>query len=184
TREKSGSVGLKEIRGYYESHPEEFHIPDRVKWLDIFISVGKFESEKRLDAANAKRAAYDYASIIQMHAEAGEDFPALSRKYDNGLAGQVNGIGLGSERGAIQPPEVEPIVWSLKVGEVSKLIETPAGYHIVKVVERDYAGIKPFDDRVQLEAKRRLQHVEEEAEYKKLVEKLWRLGVVKIVEMP
>ena len=75
-------------------------------------------------------------------------------------------------------------MWSLNAGQVSNLIETPAGYHIVKVVERDVAGTKPFDDKVQLDVRRRLMRDLQEVEYKRLVEKLWRAGVVQVVVMP
>lgn len=174
-REKNKGIGLGEIRAYYEAHPEEFGTADRVKWLSIFVSFNKF---------NTPREAYDYASAIQQHAAAGEDFAALSKTYDHGLAGQAGGVGLGSERGKILPVDVEPTVWALEPGQVSQLIETPAGYHIVKVAEREKAGVKPFDDKVQLEIRRKLMRDLQEIEYKRLVEKLWRDGVVKVVEMP
>src|SRR5438552_1467368 len=80
----------------------------------------------------AQREAYDYALAIQQHAAAGEDFAALSKTYDQGLSGQAGGLGIGNERGKIQPADVEPAVWALEPGKVSELIETPAGYHIVK----------------------------------------------------
>lgn len=121
---------------------------------------------------------------IQQHAAAGEDFVALSKTYDHGLAGQAGAVGIGSERGKIQPADVEPTVWALEAGKVSNLIETPAGYHIVKIAEREYAGVKPFDDKVQMEVRRRIQFEQQNTEYKRLVEKLWRSGVVQVVELP
>ena len=174
-REKNKGIVFSEIREYFDGHPDDFRTADRVKWLDIFISYNKFETQ---------RAAYDYALAIQQHAAAGEDFVDLSKKYDHGLAGPAAGVGPGSERGKIQPADVETTVWSLNAGQVSNLIETPAGYHIVKVVERDVAGIKPFDDKVQLDVRRRLMRELQEVEYKRLVEKLWRAGVVQVVVMP
>ena len=41
--------------------------------------------------------------------------------------------------------------------QVSGLVETPGGYHIVKVVERDVAGVKPFDDKVQDEIRKKIE---------------------------
>ena len=174
-REKNKGIGLSEVREYFDRHPDEFRTTDRVKWLDVFINYNKFETQ---------RAAYDYALAIQQHAAAGEDFVNLSKTYDQGLAGQANGVGLGTERGKIQPADLEQTVWSLEAGKVSNLVETPAGYHIVKVVERDRAGIKPFDDKVQVEVRRKLMRDVQEVEYKRLVEKLWRAGVVKVIAMP
>jgi peptidyl-prolyl cis-trans isomerase SurA len=174
-REKNKGISLGEIREYFDSHTDDYKSPDRVKWLSIFISYNKF---------NTQREAYDYALAIQQHAAAGEDFAGLSKTYDHGLAGQAGGVGIGSARGEIQPVDVEPTVWALQPGQVSNLIETPAGYHIVKVVERDYAGVKPFDDKVQQDVRRRIQRDLQDIEYKRLVENLWRSGVVQVVEMP
>jgi parvulin-like peptidyl-prolyl isomerase len=174
-REKNRGISLGEVREYFDAHVADYKTPDRVKWLSIFISFNKF---------NTAREAYDYALAIQQHAAAGEDFVALSKTYDHGLAGQAGGIGIGNERGKIQPVDVEPTVWALEAGKVSNLIETPGGYHIVKVVEREYAGVKPFDDKVQMEVRRRIQFEQQNTEYKRLVEKLWRSGVVQVVELP
>jgi parvulin-like peptidyl-prolyl isomerase len=174
-REKNRGISPGEVRDWFDAHTEEFKTADKVKWLGIFISYNKFSTQ---------REAYDYALAIQQHAAAGEDFAALSKTYDQGLSGQANGLGVGNERGKIQPADVETAVFSLKPGEVSTLIETPAGYHIVKVVEREFAGVKPFDDKLQIEVRRRVQMEQQNKEYKVLVEKLWRSGVVKVVELP
>ncbi|HXD87893.1 MAG TPA: peptidyl-prolyl cis-trans isomerase [Urbifossiella sp.] len=178
-REKMDSLGLIEIRDYYKNHPEHFSTADHVKWQDIYISFREFENAlKTTDAAKVRAAALKHAQAIQLHAAAGEDFAALSKRYDNGLSGQNGGEGNGTERGAIQPPDLEPTVWALKAGQVSAVIETPAGFHIVKVVSRDYAGIKPFDEPVQKEARARLLQEFHEREYKLFVDQLWRAGTV------
>src|SRR5262249_47811262 len=175
-KDKIKAIGLAHIRDYYDRHPDEFRAEDRVKWLDIFISFNRFP-----DA----RSAYDRALAAQQKAAAGADFLALVTEYDQGVAAQQNGEGIGQKRGEIRPADVEPTVWALRVGQVSGLIETPAGYHIVKVVERNCAGVKPFDTAVQDEVRKKLTRELMEREYKNLVEDLWRKGVVKVlVETP
>jgi parvulin-like peptidyl-prolyl isomerase len=122
--------------------------------------------------------------MVRRQAAGGADIVARVKQYDNGLASGTNGVGVGSKRGEIQPADVEPTVWSLKPGEVSQLIETPAGYHIVKVVERDFAGVRPFDAKVQGEIRERLLRQYREIEYQRLVEDLWRKGPVRVIENP
>ena len=174
-KEKGKSVGLAEIREYYDRHPDEFKTEDRVKWLDIFVSANQFPN---------LRAAYDHAEAIRRQAGAGADFVALSKKYDQGFAAHQNGEGTGNTRGKILPADVEPTVWALRPGEVSGLVETPVGYHVVKVVEREVAGVRPFDEKTQTEIKRKLMEKMHEQEYKKMVDALWRLGGVKFIEHP
>lgn len=171
-KDKIRNIGLAQIRDYYDRHPEQFRTDDRVKWLDIFISVNRFPNA---------RAAYDHAVAVQQQAAAGTDFLTLVKEHDHGLAAQQNGEGLGSRRGEIRPVDVEPTVWALQVGQISGLIETPTGYHIVKVVERDFAGVKPFTEPVQDEIRKKLTRNLMELERAKLVDDLWRRGVVKIL---
>ncbi|MDB5307580.1 MAG: hypothetical protein JWO38_1782, partial [Gemmataceae bacterium] len=178
-KEKGKSVGLSEIRDYYDKHPDDFRTTDRVKWLDIFVSYNKFPTQ---------REAYDYATAVHQKAAAGADFAALSEQYDHGLAGQQKGpqkgVGLGQKRGEIQPADVEPTVWALQSGQVSGLIETPAGYHIVKVAERELAGVRPFGEDIQAEVRRKLLDKMHLQEHKRLVENLWWRGVVDVIEKP
>lgn len=172
-REKGRKPGLAEIRDYYDAHPEEFRTPDRVKWLHIFV---------RLNGHATPREAYDHAEALRKAAEAGGDFTALARQYDEGFAKMQNGFGTGEYRGKIQPPDLEETVWSLRPGQMSGLLQTATGYHLVKVVEREVAGVQPFDAAVQGKIRETLREQYREAEMKKLVDSLWRRGVVRVME--
>ena len=80
---------------------------------------------------------------IQKRLAAGEEFAALSVQFDEGFAKRQNGFGTGEKRSSsdnkqedwVQPLDIEPTVWSLKPGQVSPVVQTPTGYHLVKVVE-------------------------------------------------
>jgi len=179
-KEKGRQPLFADIRAYYERNPDEFKTADRVKWLDIFISFNKHPTPE---------ATRDYAEKVRGQAVASKNGPAIDfvelvKQYDNGLAVGANGVGVGSKRGEIQPPDVEPVLWSLKVGEVGGPIATPTGYHIVKVVEREYAGVRTFDAKVQNQIREKLLKQYREAEYKKLIEELWRKGGVQVIDMP
>jgi peptidyl-prolyl cis-trans isomerase SurA len=177
-REKGRGPGLAEVRAYYDRHPDEFKTEDRVKWLHIFISANKHASP---------RAAYEHAEHVRaqtgagMKGGAGGDFVALAKQYDDGVAKGTNGVGIGTKRGEIQPADVEAAVWALKPGEVSETIQTPVGYHIVKVVEREAAGPRPFDAKVQADIREKLMKQYREAEYRRVVEDLWRKGAVRVI---
>lgn len=172
-KERGMKPGLTEIRVYYDTHPDEFKTVDRVKWLDLFVSFNKFATP---------RDAYDHAEKIRGQAAGGADFVELVKAHDHGVAARQNGEGIGSKRGEIRPADVEPAVWALPPGQVSGLVETPAGYHVVKVVERDNAGVRPFDQKVQTEIREKLMKKMHEQEYKRLVEDLWRKGAVQVMD--
>ena len=174
-KEKGRTPGFADIRAYYELHPDEFKKDDQVKWLDIFISFSKHPT---------RQAAYQHADKVRQEAAQGADFVTLVKQHDNGLAIGSNGVGVGTKRGDIQPPDVERVVWALKPGAVSDLVETPTGYHIVKVAEREYAGIRAFDAKIQNLIREKIQRQYRENEYHRLIEELWRNGTVRIIEMP
>lgn len=174
-KEKGRTIGLADIRAYYDRHPQEFRTDDQVRWLDIFVSFSRHPSPQ---------AAQRHAEQIRQQALAGADFVALCRQYDEGLAAANNGRGIGTRRGEIQPVDVEAVVWDLKPGEVGPLVETPTGYHVIKVVDRVYAGVRPFDTAVQAEIRDKLTRLYREAEYQRLVEELWRKGTVQVIGPP
>ena len=172
-KETGRRAGLAEIRDYYNKHPDEFKTPDRVRWQHLFVSFAKHPTAQ---------AAYNHAEAIRQKAAAGDDFGALSKQFDNGLAGNQGGFGAGEKRGEVLPLDVEPTVWSLKIGQVSGLIETPTGIHIVKVVERDYESVLPFDSKVQTKIRDKMNESLYEINAKRMIEELWRKGVIQVLE--
>jgi parvulin-like peptidyl-prolyl isomerase len=175
-KDKVRAVSFADIRAYYEAHPEEFQIEDKVRWQDIFISFNNHPSPQ---------AAYQYAEQVRDQANRpGADFEALVKAQEKGVALQRQSWdGIGTRRGEL-PLDVAPTVWALEPGAVSGLVETPAGYHIVKVLERQYAGVRPLDHEIQNEIRMKLKKEFHEIEYKKMVEELWRNATVQIIEMP
>jgi parvulin-like peptidyl-prolyl isomerase len=180
-KETGRRASLAEIQDYYEAHPNDYRTPDRVKWLHIFIAFGIPPNQS---AAAARMAA------IQKRIAAGEDFAALSQKFDEGLAARQKGFGTGERRTGseskkedwIQPPDIESTVWALKPGEVSAVIQSPTGYHLVKVVEREYAGMRPLDQKLQGEIRNKINEALYIADEAKLVKDLWRRGVVQVID--
>src|SRR5262249_27349334 len=150
---------LQEIREYYDQHADEFTIEDKVRWQDIFIDASRFP-----DIVSARR----YIEQLLARAKAGEDLGKLSVEFDHGDSKLRNGDGLGSKQGEIKPTEVEATVLSLRPGDVT-LVELRFGYHIVKVVQREYAGRRPFDMACQSEVRKKLQNIIAEREYKRIV---------------
>ena len=171
-KEKGRRVGLAEIRDYYDKHPDEFKTPDRVTWQHVFVGNGNPPNPP---------AAFARIEAVRQKA-AGQDFAALSKQFDEGIAGKQGGFGAGNARGEVLPLDIEAAVWELKPGQTSGVIQTPTGYHLVKVVERDYAGVLPFDSKVQGKIRDKLNDAIYDAEAKKMVDELWRKGVVRVLD--
>ena len=70
----------------------------------------------------------------------------------------------------------------LKPGQVSELIPTSNGYHIVKVLEREYAGVRPLDDKLQQMIRNKLTDQLLKVERERLVADLWRKYTVVVAK--
>src|SRR5207237_10440144 len=133
-KDKGRIPGLADIRDYYDEHADEFKSEDKVKWQDIFVPFARHAGPQ---------AARDHAEAVRQQAAAGADFVALAKAQEapEVAARRKNWDGIGTKRGEI-PLDVAPTVWSLQPGQMSGLVQTPAGYHVGEVVGRVCAGVR------------------------------------------
>jgi peptidyl-prolyl cis-trans isomerase SurA len=164
-------IGHREVVDYYDSHGDEFKTEDSVVWQDLFIANARHPSPQ---------AARQFAEVLLARIRKGEDFAKLAKEYDNGDSSlRDNAEGIGRQRGEIKPAEAEAVLWNLKPGE-SALVELPFGYHIVRLNERQVAGRRPFDEKVQKEIKDKLRNDVFTTEMKRLVNDLKRRAIIEI----
>jgi len=167
--DKLGRVNHPEIEAYYKAHPDDFKVEDNLTWQDLFVDAGRFRSRDE-----ARRFAQSLAQRIRN----GEDMVKLVEQYDNGDSTLRNGAGLGAKRGEIQPPEAEAVLFSLKEGEVGPLVEMPGGFHVVRVTQREYAGVRPFDEKVQRQIRDKLRNDLAQREIRRMISDLKRKAII------
>jgi peptidyl-prolyl cis-trans isomerase SurA len=167
-REKMSSyldkVGLSEVRDYYAAHPEEFQAEERVKWQDLFVLNERFKSPDE---------AKQFAAGMARKAANGEDFAKLAETNSMGDSKFRKGAGIGEKPGEIFPADLEPTIMALKQGQVT-VKETEAGLHVIRMAERTYAGLRPYDDKLQSEIKRKVQAQIYEREVRRFLDTLWK----------
>jgi peptidyl-prolyl cis-trans isomerase SurA len=166
-------IGREEMLEYYEKHAEEFKIDDAVEWQDIFISANNPRQPNR-DRAAARKVAEDVAA----KARKGADFVALCKEHDDGDSTLRNGSGIGHKRGEIKPAEIEPFLFRLPEGDIGPIVEVSNGFHVIRLVKREYAGKRPFDEGVQKEIRNKLRNEIFNREAKKIVTELKRKAVI------
>lgn len=165
------AVTLEQITEYYRKHPEEFQVQDSVTWQDIFIDVSKFPS---------RDAAHQLADTVIFKARQGANFLQLVAQFDNGDSSYRNGEGYGHRRGEIKPPEAEPYLFKMSDGEIGPLVEQSNGFHVIRLVKREVAGVKPFDEKIQKAIKNKLEGEVWEREYKRVLADLKRKASIQI----
>jgi peptidyl-prolyl cis-trans isomerase SurA len=173
-RDKVKTIGLAELRDYYDANPQDFKVQDRAKWMYITVLTSRFKT-----ADEAKQ----YANWLSEQAAKGVDFNELVKKYGMGDSALRGGEGIGEKIGDIRPQELEATIFSMtKAGQVSQPVSVPVGYHVVKLLERDLAGVKPFDEKVQSECRGRLAAQIQKKEIERLTEDLVRKYRPRVLE--
>ena len=141
-REVAGDIDIpdEQLKAYYDAHPDEMTWQEGARIRQIVIGVPPGASpEQRADARrrienilNALRAGGDFAEL----AAANSDGPEAQRGGDSGIV----------TRGGNALPAVEKAALELQSGEISDIVSTERGFHIIEVVERRAAGVIPFDE--------------------------------------
>ena len=133
-------VGEREIREFYEANRAKYGAEEEFRARHIFFKVEKKGGAEEL--AKAEKVA---AEVLK-EARAGKDFAELARQYSTDPAAARDGGDLGTFKRDDMVPEIGNTVAALKPGEVSDLVLSPAGLHIIKLEERKPAKGRPFEE--------------------------------------
>ena len=132
-------VTEKEAKAYYDKNPDLFKSPEQVKARHILIQVPKEATEEE------KKKLKEKADEVLKKVKAGEDFTKLAAEYSDDPGTKSKGGELGFFSKGSMVPAFEQAAFSLKPGEVSELVETEFGFHVIKVDEKKEAVAEPFE---------------------------------------
>ncbi|HBF42200.1 MAG TPA: hypothetical protein DDW42_00965 [Desulfobacteraceae bacterium] len=128
-----------EIKGYYEYHRDEFTKPKQIRASHILFKLKKGATEKE------EKTVKERADKVLKEARQGKDFATLARKYSEGPTKKKGGdLGYFSS-GRMEKP-FETAAFKLKKGEISDLVRTGFGYHIIKLVDLKEAKTKTLEE--------------------------------------
>jgi peptidyl-prolyl cis-trans isomerase D len=130
----------QQAQQYYQAHLKDYQVPEEVHVRHILISVPR-GADAKTDAA-AKAKAEDV--LKQLHA--GGNFAALAKKYSEDPGSKDQGGDLGMQAHGTFVPEFDKAAFALKPGEISPLVKTQFGYHILQGVEKQNAHTRTFDE--------------------------------------
>jgi len=166
------AVSDEEIGEYYRLHRDDYEGVDAVRLKQILLLFSK-----SMDA-DAKAGLQAEALDILRQLRAGASFDALAARFSQGPAAEAGGDVGYVEKGAMLP-EVEKAAYSLKKNQISDLIESSVGFHIIKVIDRRGGGVKSMED-VRAEIKSRLENEKLDKKYDSWVSELREKSLVDI----
>ena len=120
-------VEEEEVKGYYDDHPELFSQEEQVRVRHILV------------------ASEEEAKKVEERLKAGEDFTKVAQEVSLDKSSPGGDLGFISKGATV--PEFEQAAFALKnSGDMSPLVKTPFGYHIIRLEERKAASVKPFEE--------------------------------------
>lgn len=131
-------ISDEQLQKEYQDNIDTYRVPERVKVRHILIKTqGKPKNE--VPALKAK------AEDILKQLQHGADFAELAKKYSDDPGSGSKGGELGWIVRGQTVPAFEKTAFSLKPGQLSGVVETEYGFHIIQVEEKETAHVQPFD---------------------------------------
>lgn len=149
------------LKKYYDEHQQEYAQTEEVTASHILIGFEPSDT----DAQKAEKKAK--ADQLLTDLKGGADFAQLARDNSSCPSSQRGGD-LGAFGKGMMVPPFEEAAFALKPNDLSNVVETQFGYHIIKVTDRQDAKTVPFEE-AQEQVLREMQAVEIDGWFKKLV---------------
>jgi len=149
-RELSVKVSDDDAKKYYEDNPARFESPEMVRVSHILFSI-QDPNDTNPDPAlkkeipeEQKRAKRKKAEEILKRARDGDDFTKLAREFSEDPSVKINNGEYKFGRDDLFVPEFKAAAFSLNTNQVSDIVPTLFGYHIIKQWEKIPARKEPF----------------------------------------
>jgi peptidyl-prolyl cis-trans isomerase D len=143
--EAAVQVTPDDLRKYYDDHRDQYRVPEQVKVSHILIKTPLPGPDGKVDekgAVEAQRRAEDLLKQVK----SGANFEELAKKYSEDPGSAKQGGSLGWIGRGQTVPEFEKTAYSLPKGQISDLIKSSYGFHIIRVDDKQEAHVKSLDD--------------------------------------
>jgi peptidyl-prolyl cis-trans isomerase SurA len=138
------TVSRREVEEFFENYRDSLPpVPEEVEVSHIYMAPKV--------SAGVKQAAYQKAKAILDSIKAGGDFAAFAKRYSEDPGSAVHGGDLGWARRGDFVKEFEEATFALKPGQLSDVVETALGYHIIQLLDRRGEAVHPRQILIKLE---------------------------------
>jgi peptidyl-prolyl cis-trans isomerase C len=133
------SVEDEELKAYYDENADKFQVPERVRARHILAKIGQEADDAEKSAALKK------IEGIKEKLNSGEDFEKLASENSDCPSSKTGGDLDFFARGQMVKP-FEDAAFAMNPGEISDIVETQFGYHIIKVEAKEPAGTVSYEE--------------------------------------
>ena len=170
----SAAVQPQEVNAFYEQNPDKFKQGERVRASHILIRTPENADDKTKQEARAK------ATDVLGQVKSGKDFAELAKHYsqDPGSAAKGGDLGYFTQGQMVGP--FEQAAFALKPGTISEVVESPFGFHIIKVADKQAARTIPLEE-VKPQIEQFLQNQQRQQKTQAFINALKAKGKVEIL---
>lgn len=136
---ESGPVSDAEVENYYQQNIDRFSYPEKRGASHILLKTAEGDSEERL----AERR-LEIETILE-RAKSGEDFAMLAKEYSEGPSAPKGGY-LGVFGRGQMVPAFENAVFGMQVGEISGVVKTQFGLHVIRLDKIEPFRVTPIEE--------------------------------------
>ncbi|RLB85525.1 MAG: hypothetical protein DRH24_01855 [Deltaproteobacteria bacterium] len=133
-----------EANDYYNKNSAQFQVPEQVRASHILIKPDTSEPNTSLNDAKAAAKA-KAEKLLEKAKQPGADFAKLA-KDNSSCPSSAKGGDLNFFKRGQMVPEFDKVAFELKPGQISDVVETRFGYHIIKVTDKKEASTKSFEE--------------------------------------
>ncbi len=138
-------VTQQELQAYYDQHRDEYRVPEQVKVSHILIKTPLPGPDGKVDEKGVQEAQQRAQDILNK-LKAGANFEELAKKYSEDPGSAKEGGSLGWIGRGRTVPEFEKAAFSLPKGQMSGLVKSSYGFHIIRVDDKQQAHMKTLDE--------------------------------------
>ena len=125
----------EQLKQFYDQNGEQFERPETVRAAHILLSTRDAVTGQEVSEETKKERKQQIDRILE-RAKKGEEFAALAREYSEDPGSKNTGGEYTFARGQFRNPEFENAAFALKTNEISGVVTTAFGYHIIKLYEK------------------------------------------------
>jgi len=173
-REGAAKVSDEELEAYYRDNQQRLTLPEQVRVRQILLVW------KPRDGRNDRAATRDAIAPILERARKGEDFAELARKFSEDPETAASGGDMGFFHRGQRVPALERAAFALTPGEISDMVETPFGVHILRLEEHRDAELLPLDQ-IREQLREHVRNERAEAAVKSEIARLRDAAEIKIL---
>jgi peptidyl-prolyl cis-trans isomerase D len=138
-------VTQDDLRAYYDQHRDEYRTPDQVKVSHILIKTPLPGPDGKVDEKGVAEAQHRAEDLLKQ-LKGGAKLEDLAKKYSEDPGSAKQGGSLGWIGKGQTVPEFEKTAFSLPKGQISDLVKSSYGFHIIRVEDKQDAHVKTLDD--------------------------------------